>query len=328
MMRGANSVLGIDTSNYKTSVCLLDQDKNILFDERILLSVPAGKRGLRQQEAVFQHLHNLPSLFEKVAEKWNRVPIEAVSVSVKPRDAERSYMPVFEAGYAFARGAAALLHVPLFTCSHQAGHVAAAAGYTELAKENTFYAFHFSGGTTEALLVEHGSIQRLGGTLDISFGQVIDRIGVLMGYPFPAGEELDALILSTKAQDARNLLPAVKPAGLNLNLSGLETAAARLWEKRAEKSLNFEEVKAEQIRLSRMLFERIGEAMLVWMDAMQKRQGEHPFLFAGGVSSSAFLREYITARTKGKLLSVFSDPKLASDNAVGVALLGGKKIWR
>ena len=56
--------LGIDTSNYKTSIALTNIDGDIVYDKRILLNVDKGKRGLRQQEALFQHINNLPILFD------------------------------------------------------------------------------------------------------------------------------------------------------------------------------------------------------------------------------------------------------------------------
>ena len=90
--------VGIDTSAYTTSLAVIDEDNNIVLDLRKILKVKEGKKGLRQQEAVFQHINNLPHLIEEMVEKIDINRIDTVSCSSKPRDLEGSYMPVFIAG--------------------------------------------------------------------------------------------------------------------------------------------------------------------------------------------------------------------------------------
>ena len=179
-------VLGIDTSNYKTSIALVSAD-GIAYDERRFLTVKEGELGLRQSEALFQHVKNLPEMFEEMGAH----NICAISYSSKPRPIEGSYMPCFLAGKSFAKSFASLSAIPAFAFSHQEGHIESAKYGLELGNTNeSFIACHFSGGTCEILLSDSNTIKKIGGSKDISFGQVLDRLGVELGLKFPCGEEL------------------------------------------------------------------------------------------------------------------------------------------
>ena len=114
-------VLGLDTSNYTTSVALFDGERGVNLG--CLLEVRPGELGLRQSDALFQHVKRLPQLLEQL----EIGDIQAVGASTRPRAVEGSYMPCFLAGESQGRGIAATLGVPFYAHSHQQGHLAAAA---------------------------------------------------------------------------------------------------------------------------------------------------------------------------------------------------------
>ena len=190
-----DAFLGIDTSCYTTSLCVVDSHFDVVADERIILTVPQGGRGLSQSNMVYQHMRNLPVLFERLAPQLESCAIRAVGVTDKPRRREDSYMPAFLAGLGYGRSLAAVLRVPMYTVSHQENHLLAALRATGCIGQEAFYGLHLSGGTTDLLKAvpdEMGlDIERVGGTSDISAGQFIDRIGVALGLPFPAGVHVD-----------------------------------------------------------------------------------------------------------------------------------------
>ena len=168
------SVIGIDTSNYTTSIAWFD-GKNGKNCSR-LLDVRQGELGLRQSDALFAHVKRLPTLAEELFCGTDRSTICAVGVSSRPRAVEGSYMPCFLAGVSAAKTAAAVLGVPCYEFSHQQGHIAAAlwsAGRMDL-MERPHLAWHLSGGTTELLLVTpcHKNVhaEKIGGSSDISGG--------------------------------------------------------------------------------------------------------------------------------------------------------------
>lgn len=293
--------LGIDTSCYTTSVAVISASGEVVADKRRLLTVKQGERGLRQSEGVFQHVKNLPCLIEEVKEFLPR--IKAVGVSAKPRNAEDSYMPVFVAGHNFARAIAASLDVPLVLTDHQQGHIMAAAKSADFKPEKEFLAIHLSGGTTEILLSRGDKTEIVGKTLDIPAGQLIDRTGVMCGLKFPCGKEMD-----DKAAQTQLKLP-VSVKGSDINFSGAEIQAQRLYESGAD---------------SGEIFEALFECVAKSLEKAIKNAGDFHVLPVGGVSSNSIIRQYLAESFGNKVH--FAEPKYMTDNAVGVAYICREKL--
>ncbi|MDO4493270.1 MAG: O-sialoglycoprotein endopeptidase [Clostridia bacterium] len=312
-------VLGFDTSCYTTSLACIDE-KSIVLDKRTVLSVPLGGRGLRQSDALFQHNRNMPVLLESLFGAIDPSAVEAVGVSTRPVDAEDSYMPVFLAGILTAKAVAGALGVPLIETTHQMGHIRAASfgGNEEVLMRDRFLAMHLSGGTTD--LVEVGtcdskiiSIEPFGKCTDLHAGQMVDRIAVALGCAFPGGPHLERIANEAVRKDIR--IP-VSVRGTDCSLSGAEAALMRLignGEDRCEVAYAVYDL------LARMLAKLIRNA------AEEKHCGT--FLISGGVASSKLLRELLAVRLKGAADVRFGQNALSSDNAVGVALTAGDRIW-
>lgn len=297
-------VLGLDTSNYTTSAALFDGETGVNLGR--LLDVRPGELGLRQSDALFQHVKRLPLLLEELL--GERRDIQAVGASTRPRAVEGSYMPCFLAGESQGRGIAAALGVPFFAHSHQQGHLAAAAwsaGRLDLL-DAPFLAWHLSGGTTELLLVrpEGASVaaEIIGGTSDLSAGQLIDRTGLLLGLPFPAGKALDEL----SQQDGSAMAFSVRLDGLTFSLSGMENQVKALAEK-GEKKANIARFAIDAV--TNVVCRATAEAQRHWPGL--------PVLCSGGVASNTHLREALAG-------AVFAQPNYSTDNAMGTAVL----TWR
>ncbi|MBP5662027.1 MAG: O-sialoglycoprotein endopeptidase [Clostridia bacterium] len=309
--------LGIDTSCYTTSVAAVDEEGNLVSQQRRLLSVAEGERGLRQSEAFFKHVNNFPELYKALLERVNPVNIAAVCVSTQPRGLSHSYMPVFFAGRRIAENIAMSLNVPLFATDHQQGHIQAALYGTDLS-ENSFCAVHLSGGTTEVLSVQKQAsewkIKQLAASKDINAGQLIDRLGVKMGMSFPAGKEVDKRAC---AFDGVRLTLPISASMEDCSFSGTEAAALRALEGGADPDALCE---ALMSAIARTLAKMAGGAAYY--------AGLRTVLMAGGVSSSAYLRQKLPVlfEQNGSACVVFSQPELSADNAVGVALLGRMKF--
>lgn len=301
--------VGIDTSNYTTSCAACDGDGKILANIRVPLPVKDGERGLRQSDAVFAHVRNLPEATEALRETLKGREVVAVGVSERPRRATDSYMPCFLAGVAAASALAAPLNVPVFRFAHQEGHIMAAlasAGAWHLL-ERPFVAFHVSGGTTEMLSVSPRTVgfdvEIIGGTADLHAGQAIDRVGVMMGLRFPCGREMERLAAEN---EKRIPVPRVSVAGTTCHFSGLENLAAKLWSETRDPAL----VSAFVMEFTAKTLERLTEG------ADERFPGD-PIVYAGGVMSNRMLRERLSARAD----TYFAEPDLSADNAAGIALL-------
>ncbi len=311
-------VIGFDTSCYTTSVAAVTVEGEVLASCRKLLPVQMGERGLRQSEAVFIHVRQLPERLEELAPYIRDAAIAAVCVSRTPRDDPDSYMPVFHAGDAQARGLAAMLGVPCFAATHQRGHIAAAKVDSGV-REGDLLAVHLSGGTTEILALQGDELTLLGGTLDLHAGQVVDRTGVALGLPFPSGPHLEKLAVQGTSQARLTL--CTRDGGLSCHLSGAETQVQRL----------IQEGKMPREDIAREVYDLLARTVCKMVCAGAEKTGIRQVLIAGGVSSSALFRELVTARIRRQdrnLHVFFGKPEYSGDNAVGVALIGAEKLRR
>lgn len=309
-------IVGLDTSCYTTSAAAVTVDGEVIASCRRLLPVPKGERGLRQSEAVFIHVRQLPEQIELLSQHLTDCEIAAVCVSRRPRDEEASYMPVFHAGDAQGRSLAALLSVPCFATTHQRGHIAAAKVDSGIAPGDLL-AVHLSGGTTEILSLVGDELTLLGGTLDLHAGQVVDRTGVALGLPFPAGPYLEELAVRGTA---KALLPvSMADGGMSCHLSGAETQVQR-WI--AAGAMPREDI-------AREVYDLLARTVARMVTTAAEKTGIRQVLIAGGVSSSQLFRTLVRQRIAKRdrdLHVCFGKPEYSGDNAVGVALLGAEKL--
>ena len=301
--------LGFDTSNYTTSVALYYPDENRIHHVKRLLPVKSGEKGLRQSDAVFHHtkaLHTLcDALFDGRDEKIN-----AVCASVAPRSAEGSYMPCFLVGENTGRCLSAASNAPFYAISHQQGHILAAlysVGRLDLINEK-FVAFHLSGGTTEALLVEPDDEELIkctliASSLDLKAGQAVDRVGLMLNLDFPCGPELEKLAL--KSTKNFRIRPTVIDG--NCSLSGVENKCRKM----LNDSENKEDIALFCIEYIKLSLEKMTDSLIC-------KYGNLPLVYAGGVMSNSIIRDYF----KTKYGAYFAESQFSCDNAAGVAIAG------
>jgi len=254
------------------------------------LKVNDGEHGLRQNDAVFGHIKNFPQVMEQIG----KINVSAVGYSAYPRDVEGSYMPCFLAGETVACSIANINGIPLYKFSHQAGHIAAAK-YSSKVNAEIFIAFHVSGGTTEVLFVEGNRIEKLGGTLDLNAGQVIDRVGVKLGLKFPCGAELE------KLAGNYDIKVNICVKDCDCNLSGLEN--------KVNEFTDTGYIAAYVIEFIKVTLDKMTH------NALQKYN--LPVLYAGGVMSNQIIKNYLNKKYE----SYFASAEFSSDNAAGIAIL-------
>lgn len=302
--------LGIDTSNYTTSLSLVEEGR-VLSNLKLPLPVKEGALGLRQSDAVFSHVCGLPEVFATLREQCggrNLVgEIAAIGYSQTPRDQTGSYMPCFLAGTAVARALGAVLNVPTYPFSHQAGHIAAAAYSAERTDllDKAFLAFHVSGGTTDLLHVDRMHITELGCSTDLHAGQAVDRVGRMLGLPFPCGAALERLSESEPLPNCR-----VSVRGMQCSLSGLENQTKKLYEE--GKSAAY---------VAAYTLSYLAKTLDTMSAAAREQYPDLPILYAGGVMSNARIQGVLSRRAD----TCFAKPAFSADNAAGVALLCERK---
>ena len=293
--------LGFDTSNYTTSAAWFDGTQGHNVGK--LLEVRPGALGLRQSEALFQHVKTLPEIVARMMDAWAADTPDAIGASTRPRAVEGSYMPCFLAGASQAKTISKLLQVPFYEFSHQQGHLAAvlwSAGRMELL-DKPMLAWHLSGGTTELLYVEPGlKARKIGGTTDLSAGQLIDRTGLLLGLTFPAGKALDSLAADVAAKPF-----PVKVRDITFSLSGMENKVRQMRDSGASDG-----------ETAAFALQSVIHAVEAATKQALGQFGDLPVIFTGGVSSNTLLRKEMEP-----LDGIFGAPEYSTDNAMGIAVL-------
>ena len=308
-------VLGLDTSNYTTSAAVFDGEEG--RNQGRLLEVRPGELGLRQSDALFQHVKHLPEVVEALLGEEGLGTVQAVGASTRPRAVEGSYMPCFLAGASQGQVLSQVLGVPFYAFSHQQGHLAAAAWSADRLDllDRPFLAWHLSGGTTELLRVEpeeNGVAVRaeiLGGTSDISAGQLIDRTGVLLGLPFPAGKGVEKL--SRQAQKREYY--KVKVNGLTFSLSGMENKVRQMVQRGEEPA-----------EIAWFAQETVCRVVQACTKAAMEQYPGLPVLCSGGVASNGRLKELLRQNCG----ALFAQPQFSTDNAMGTAILTWRALER
>lgn len=300
--------LGIDTSNYTTSVALYDTDDNTVINLKQLLPVKSGEKGIRQSDAVFHHTVQLPQLIKNIFDDKN-LKIDSVGVSTKPCNVDNSYMPCFLTGLSVATGISSALNIPMYEFSHQDGHIVAAlysANALNLINEK-FIAFHVSGGTSQALLVEpdgkYFKTTLISDSLDLKAGQAVDRVGVMLGLYFPCGPELEKLALQSSAEYKK--IKVFRRDGC-FSLSGVENKCKKMFD-------NNEKPEDIALYCLNYIYSALDDSVIEIIE----NYGNLPIVFSGGVMSNTVI--------KNKLLksynAFFAEPQYSSDNACGIAIL-------
>lgn len=313
--------LGIDTSCYTTSIALVDEDDNLIADERIMLKVKKGERGIRQSEAFYQHIENMPVLLEKLYDTIPPDKIKAIGVSSKPRNNPDSYMPVFNSGLHIGNIVRTSLRIPMFLLSHQENHILAGLWSVKHTLTKPIAAYHISGGTTELLYITENddlNIEIIGGSSDLKAGQFIDRVGVSLGLSFPCGREMDRLSQSVSDIDI-NIPSSVR--GSYASFSGPETFAQKV----------IKTGEYDKAQLSKAVFLCIARSIEETLINSKYKYEWEEVLFIGGVSSNSIIKDYLSNSEKIKknhIKPVFSEARFAADNALGGAIYAKKRYGR
>ncbi len=308
-----NIILGLDTSCYTTSIAAITLNKEIILNEKILLKVKKDNKGLRQSEAVFQHVNNMGEISQVINDKLKNYNIVGVCSSTKPRPVDNSYMPVFSVGYNFAKLLSSINNCPFYETTHQENHIEASLFKNDLENKDKFLAVHMSGGTTEILLVEkketNYKIEIVGGSLDVSFGQLVDRLGVSLNYNFPCGKYIDENALRCEEKIINGLKTSVKSG--YMNLSGIENQINKL--------IN----DYDKEYLSKILLDTLVRCMYKSLTYISEKYELKEVLFGGGVSASKYIRKELTKKLKkSNIKPYFTDGEYATDNGVGCAIIG------
>jgi N6-L-threonylcarbamoyladenine synthase len=217
----------------------------------------------------------------------------------------------------FAKSLAFANNIPLVPVDHIKGHVAANyLTHTEL--EPPFLALVVSGGHTSLFDVKsYTELEEIASTRDDAAGECFDKIGRVMGLPYPGGHAMDILASKGNKKAITFPSPAIKDS-LDFSFSGLKTAVINYINTKRQKN---EELITEDIAAS--FTDTVVEAVRSKVGEALKRTGYNKMVMAGGVSANSHLRAGITEECK-KYGAEFYAPtlNLCGDNAAMIGAQG------
>ena len=327
---GDGLVLGIETSCDETGVALvrLSDGRLELLVDAVASSVDEHARfgGIIPEVASRAHLEAMvPTLDRALAQAGVDLgDVTAVAVTAGP-----GLVGPLTVGAAAAKALAVGLGRPLHGVNHVIGH-AAVDELVHGSFPERFLALVVSGGHSSLLLVNDiaTDVVELGQTLDDAAGEAFDKVGRLLGLPYPGGPHIDRLAREGSAtiRFPRGLTAAKDQAthADDFSFSGLKTAVARWVEARQDAG---EEIPLPDVAAS--FAEAVADVLTAKTIAACRRHDVDTLVIGGGFSANSQLREMAQERCADAGITVRIPPiRFCTDNGAMIAALGAAVVRR
>jgi N6-L-threonylcarbamoyladenine synthase len=308
-------ILAIETSCDETAAAVIEDGTTILSNiiaSQIDLHAQFG--GVFPEVASRRHIEVIHPVVAQALEEAHMGldDLDCIAVTQGP-----GLVGSLLVGVNMAKGLALGRSKPLLGINHIEGHIYS-LWLTEAAPKIEFpiLTLVVSGGHTELyLMIGHGRYQHLGGTLDDAAGEAFDKVGRLLGLPFPGGPAIDKAAKSGNAQ-AFNFPRAVMDDGFNFSFSGLKTAVMRQTQKYRPDRLPVNDLAAS-------FQAAVVDALVTKTERAAMTYGVTAVHLAGGVSANSALRQAMKARLNIPVR--YPPPILCTDNA---AMIGAAAHWQ
>ena len=312
-------VLGIETSCDDTGAALLDDGKLVAHVVRSQhIHVEYG--GVVPEHASRAHITLLPKVLQELFQRTGASvdSIDAVAATLGP-----GLVGSLLVGIEFAKGLAMARGVPFVGVNHVEAHLYSAGLEHELLFP--FIGIIASGGHTEIYHVaEPGLIRRLGSTRDDAAGEAFDKVGKLLGLPYPGGPEVDRLAREGNPRAVDFPVARIPGEALDVSMSGLKTAVKLLVERepRPMPEARLRDIAASAERaIVTALIERLAQAL--------GRHGARALTIAGGCACNTLLRSEATQlAAKHGIPALFPSPPFCRDNGAMIAYAGWLQLKR
>ena len=312
------NILAIESSCDETAVAIVADGRKILTDciaSQVELHRIYG--GVVPEIASRKHMEAIHALADRALEKADltRADIDAVAVTYAP-----GLIGAVLVGVNFAKAAALALNKPLIPVHHIRGHIAANyLAYPEL--KPPFLCLVVSGGHTMIVDVEDYTKMRiLGTTLDDAAGECFDKVGRVLGMPYPGGAALDKA--AQRGDDTKYNLPRSKPGAnpYDMSFSGLKTATLNL--------IHHAEQVGETLDVDSLCASfcaAVSDTLVPRLFAAIRETGRKRVAVAGGVAANSRIRADFLKQAEALGVDVFMPPlSLCGDNG---AMIGAQAYY-
>ena len=316
-------VLGIETSCDETGVAIYDSEVGLLADCLYSqVEIHAKYGGVIPELASRDHIRKTLPLIEEVIEKAgiDASEIEGVAYTAGP-----GLVGALLVGAAIGRTLGMAWDVPTIGVHHMEGHLLAPMLEPE-PPEFPFVALLVSGGHTQ--LVKVGGIARyelLGESLDDAAGEAFDKVGKMLGLPYPGGPHVAKLAQRGDPTRFNFPRPMINRPGLDFSFSGLKTYVRNTITSLRDESGELAEQDAADI--ARAFEEAVVNTLSIKCRRALEETGYKKLIIAGGVSANLRLREVLEeamAKVDGRLF--YAQLKYCTDNGAMIAYAGCQRL--
>ncbi len=312
------NILAVESSCDETAVAIVRDGRQVLTD-RIASQVDLHRiyGGVVPEIASRMHIEAIYGLADQalVDAGLTRGDIDAVAVTYAP-----GLIGAVLVGVNFAKAAAMALGKPLIPVHHIRGHIAANyLAYPEL--QPPFICLVVSGGHTMIVDVQdYTKMEILGTTLDDAAGECFDKVGRVLGMPYPGGAAMDRA--SQKGDPGKYAFPHVKPGKnpYDMSFSGLKTAALNLIN-----TSNQSGTEIDTNSLCAAFSHAVAENLIPKVKMAMEQTGRRQLAVAGGVAANSHIRSELE-RIAGELGAALYMPPLSlcADNG---AMIGAQAYY-
>ncbi len=316
-------MLGIETSCDETGVAIYDSEAGLLADclySQVKLHEKFG--GVIPELASRDHIRKTLPLIDEVIEKAGISPqdIEGVAYTSGP-----GLVGALLVGAAIGRTLGLAWGVPTLGVHHMEGHLLAPMLEPE-PPQFPFVALLVSGGHTQLVKVEGiGRYQVLGESLDDAAGEAFDKVGKMLGLPYPGGPHVARLAQSGDPDRFDFPRPMVNRPGLDFSFSGLKTFARNTINSLRDEEGELAEQDAADV--ARAFEEAVVNTLSIKCRRALEETGYKTLIIAGGVSANLRLREVLEeAMTKVDGRLFYAQLKYCTDNGAMIAYAGCQRL--
>ena len=312
------NILAIESSCDETAVAIVQDGRQVLCDciaSQVALHREYG--GVVPEIASRKHIEAIYGLADQALTETGltRADIDAVAVTYAP-----GLIGAVLVGVNFAKAAALAMNKPLIPVHHIRGHIA--ANYIACPElKPPFLCLVVSGGHTMLLNVkDYTDMELLGTTLDDAAGESFDKVGRVLGMPYPGGAAVDKA--AQQGDENKYVLPRSKPGEnpYNMSFSGLKTAALNL--------IHHAEQVGEEIDIPSLcagFTAAVSDTLVPRVVRAIEETGCKKIAVAGGVAANSRIRRDLLAAAEKLGAEVFMPPlSLCGDNA---AMIGAQAYY-
>ena len=310
------NILAVESSCDETAVAIVRDGREVLTDciaSQVDLHRIYG--GVVPEIASRKHIEAIYGLADQALEQagLTRQDIDAVAVTYAP-----GLIGAVLVGVNFAKAAAMALNKPLIPVHHIRGHIAANyLAYPEL--EPPFLCLVVSGGHTMIVDVQDYTQMRiLGTTLDDAAGECFDKVGRVLGMPYPGGAALDKA--AQQGDETKYQLPRSKPGAnpYDMSFSGLKTASLNL--------IHHAEQVGKELDIPSLcaaFTAAVSDTLVPRVEMAMKETGCKKLAVAGGVAANSRIRKDLTAVAERLDAQIYMPPlSLCGDNGAMIGAQG------